>query len=215
MKYLRQVKALAEKGVDESDDQIYGFHGTSIEAIMELAIKGKLPVTGQNGTELHFCPKTGSYEDVGGAYKIAQDYAKKNAARNRLIRLIKEKVGAIDREFLLEIFIAFDADERWFNFSQKDDVRLRNAVMKCLGVTSLREFQRLLQSIESEVGGIILGVRKSIMRLKPHPGAVDDDLAVEVPLGLSVRYIGGIEPMKQYEWDEIFNNDFKNVKLLY
>ena len=63
-------------------------------------------------------------------------------------------------------------------------------------------------------GGVVIGIRKKVMNLSVSISE-PNDFVIETTKGLSIEYIGGIEPCGQFEWDEILNNNLENVDSFY
>lgn len=214
MEHIDQIKKLSEKGVDENDDDIFGLHGTSIEAIKYLAKYGTMPTTGDTKYHFHFCPKAEtSYWN--GPYERAREYARINAVRNALIAILEENGLQLNRSIIDEILDFGEEGNLPGGLLISDSGKeLCKKIMSCLDIKYEYRFDKFYRELQNNNRGLVLGISpkiKSIAVPGPHRG----DLMVVVPQGLPLDYISGIEPEGQLEWNEIFDNDLKNVRLLY
>jgi hypothetical protein len=206
MKYLHSIKALYENDVDLEDEEVLGVHGTSIEAIKYLAIHGRMPTTGLLGTNFHFCPKTGDGY-LNGPYEEAKGYAGTSGSRNLLVARLKDTSFPFDRPSIMRILAAAENE---FTFNDKLGVQLKEH----LGLKDNTELSKYLEKLREERKGVIIGVRREILKLNLAPG-VDKDLVVSVSEGLPIAYVSGIDALGQFELDEILKNNLRNVKILY
>lgn len=210
MKYLNQIKELAEKGVDEDDNDIIGLHGTSIEAIRYLAEHGRMPISGCCKTTFH-CALVSGTEYIPGPYAEAKGYAKLNTVRNALIaQLMKQRV-AISRASLEEIMGI--VEDHSILSDVEDSTRVRELLMSCLNM-SKQKFAKYYEELYRNSHGVVLGIKPTIKELESALGD-SEDLVVVVPEGLQIKHISGIEPEGQSEWDEILKHNLINVRLSY
>lgn len=194
--------------MDEDGETTFGLHGTSIEAIKHLAVHGRMPNSGLSGHEFHFCPRTGT-KYTKGPYGEAVYYAQVNASRNALIAALRKSDAQLDDKFIKGI-LQFAEPQ----FAYNEDWNLTRRILKCLDMETIRKFNCFIDQILKKSRGLIIGILPTVQELGPTQGA-DEDLVVTVPQGLPIQYISGIEPLGQTEWHEIFDNDLKNVHLLY
>ncbi len=209
MEHLSTVKALCRKSVDVSGKDVFGFHGTSIEAIKHLAIHGAMPSTGLTGPQFHFCPKRARYYE-GGPYHHAAGYAEINGTRNLLLARMLSICPDLDPSFMHEVL---SMAEIHFDAVEDENIQILDRIQRCLGMTCDAQFSRYVNSLKKKRPGVILGIRKKILKLSPETG-VDEDLFVTPEGGLAVDFISGIRPLGKFEEDEILRNEFQNVQLL-
>ncbi|MSR86673.1 hypothetical protein EXS70_00670 [Candidatus Peribacteria bacterium] len=213
MKFLNEVVALAEKGVNPESHLAFGFHGTSIQAIKYLAQTGYLPNSGCCRDEFHLCPTSGTdYQD--GPLGEAQSYARIHAVRNSIIQEIKNRMPEIDDQFLETMWSMCECPKGFFNVDNKADERIQARLQKILKTPSTVILDRYIHRLVCDKQGLVISLIPEITNLKRRKG-LDEDVVVDVPKGLPMRYISGIEPQGQFEWDEILKNGMENVELVY
>ncbi len=187
MEYLQAIKKLYESDVDIDSEDVFGFHGTSIEAISYLAIHGRMPTTGLLGTDFHFTTRTTVGYDP---YDEARKYAGINGFRNILLAELKAASVQLDSAFISDILLV--AEE---GFKCNPDIYSR--LKACLKFKYDHHFDRHIESLRSKRKGVIIGVKKRILDLKPFSG-VDEDLVVKVSNGLPIDYISGIDAIGKF-----------------
>lgn len=224
MRYLEQVKKLAEEGIDEEQNNVIGYHGTSIEAIAHLAQFGKLPANGHWRGKIFFWSPEVLKEKEGTAMKIAADYAHLNGIRWHVFKQL------LDQGLVLEDKLRSDFLSMWESIMEIDSNGIRLcpysvanedteeydatvATLEGQSIMSHKDFVLLYEEIYSTRRGVVLGIADSISCLKPSDGGCAD-LVVSASQGLPIEHICGIEPMGQFEWGEIIKNDLANVEIV-
>jgi hypothetical protein len=200
MSHCEDVRKLTDGGISQD---LFMLHGSSIEAVIELAKTGKLPSGRTYFFEeenryikdpgLYFTPVTSKFSskyfseniDREGCIRSSESYAKGIAFANYLAR----RLGCQTPEAFS--VIAFDWKTEW---KKNKNWRSVNEKLRKNGIdVSLRQM-RALHSNAIKRKGAIIEPNESIFELGHRPSGVlyEDSMFVECPDGLDIRYIGGI-----------------------
>lgn len=203
---MTTVPELLEKGLDSGD--IIGYHGTSLEAVLKLHETGRMPDGGRCLGEFYFA--TISDFDGGPADFTRRVYAPKNAVIHFIISRLPFVPTEEDVQALSEYC---DCDVRGKlcqnnQFSKGHADGLHSVIQKCerAGLDDLT-LNRFFQRAKRERKGIVLTIGNALARdFTVHTVRNDpEDSYVQVSGGLPIKYITGIEPCGQYEWDVLAN----------
>jgi len=180
----QQVVELFEKGLEED---CYGLHGTSIEAIQYLAQHGRLPSIGVNQGELYFTIA----DEFEKALKETRQYALSNAQRHYFLSQLP--FDATGEDLIPEI-LGFELNELL-----KD---LPDLKAKCEGHgLSQNDLDRMWAESNKREGVVVSLSRKlePLARTAEQMGGEyewtmdSNDRVVQTPGGLELVYITGLE----------------------
>lgn len=187
LEYKRKIAELFKIGLNSDD--IYARHGTSIEAVFELAKSGKLPTSLSSEGDFFYVPENAVFEDpTESVSKRTEQYANTLAAEHYVQNQLPFKVknessfaNMFDFEDELEKFIKEEA--------------IPNGVKE--------EFvRRLVKEASDKRKGVVITLSKSIAQnYKEVRGDDPEDMMITAKDGLPLKYITGIIPLGQYEQD--------------
>lgn len=206
MEFLQQVQDLASKGVAHDEHDLLGFHGTSVEAVKYLAMHGKMPVQGACENEFYFCPKTGK-QYLNGPRGEAEKYAGINGVRSYLVGLLKSKGSDLSHGDVMKVAESQSVMHCVF----EDQEVVRDKIMGVLECTTIRQLENYYQKLRNRRRGVLLGIRSSVLALGIQK-SLDEDLVL-ITEGLPIDYITGIEPLGDFEWDQILEKNFSDTSL--
>lgn len=185
LEYKKRIAELFEIGLDSND--IYAWHGTTIEAIQHLARTGKLPASGSYGAELFYVPEgIGSHE---GDQQHAEVYAQWNATKYYILERLKFKPGDMEK----------------FMYMFDDDKLLNEFIHEAMehGMDK-KDVRHLIREAEVKRKGVLVTLSKRMKEdFEEKADVADDQRSVITSDGLPLDYITGIEPLGQYEWEEL------------
>ena len=90
----------------------------------------------------------------------------------------------------------------------------RKKMMDILQVTSVRKLVEYIDSLIINRKGIVLSLTSQVLQF-PREEADHEDIAIQVPQGLPITCINGIEPLGEFEWNEIVEGTMRNVSDIY
>ena len=186
-KYLPRVLELFGRGLD--DENVTGLHSTSLDAILELSAKGKLPNRGREPKKFYFYPLEG--HDFNKILKNASFYSEWITR----YRYLREKLH-------------FKPDPE--EISNLESLRLDylprlNMQCRTSGITEeqIHQWLRDFKNLKSK--GVVISISEyadadfDISQVKEFP----DERYLRIKGGLGIAHISGIDPRGQYEWDEL------------
>ena len=184
-KFTKRVAELFEVGLESND--IYAYHGTTAEAIKYLATHGRLPSSGSYGAEVFYVPEgIGSSE---GDQQHAEHYASWNALKYFILERIPFRPSNMEK--LMYMFDDEDLENEFLEEAAKHGV-------------NKRQLHNLIREAERTRKGVLVTLsRKMVADFEERAGVDVDQRSVITPQGLPIEYITGIEPLGQYEWDEL------------
>lgn len=208
MQQYEGIERLLGRGVSKDP---FMLHGSSIESIFELAKTGKLPSGRTYYLEdenryvkepgLYFTPVTSKFKDEVFSEEVDKDecirssksYARGTAFTNYLTsRLNCQTPKAFS-------VIAFDWRLDW----KKNNQRELNEKLRKHGIDASIRQMIGFHSHAIKRRGVIVEPNESIKELKPYyaPGAffIEQEMFVECPDGLDMKYISGIEMLGSVE----------------
>ncbi|MFA5842267.1 MAG: hypothetical protein WC882_01125 [Candidatus Gracilibacteria bacterium] len=205
--YLSRIQDLSNVRMNQNNPNFLGFHGTSMEAIRYLAQYGTMPPSGNHGREFFFYPRVG---DNKTPLKDAAEYAEINALRYALWEQL------INRDFNLEPHLIcpyFGLIEMGVDFEglSPEKEEIRQAIMRCLNIRSLKGLDRFCKEIAATRKGVVLALGPQILALNPYVSFMEERVVTVPPEGLSIDYLVGVELMGEFE-DEALGNAFIKVR---
>lgn len=185
LEHKKRIAQLFEIGLNSDD--VYAWHGTTIEAIQHLAETGKLPASGSYGDKFFYVPEgIGSYE---GDQQQAETYAGINAVKYYLLNKLTFKPR--NMENFMHMFVN---DELFDEFIQEATEN---------GMTE-KDIRRIIREAEARRKGVLLTLSKRLKEdFEEISEGFGDEHCVITQGGFSIDYITGIEPLGQYEWEEL------------
>ncbi|MDD4899260.1 MAG: ATP-binding protein [Candidatus Omnitrophica bacterium] len=194
--YHKEIARLLESGLDNKDQAI-GVHGTSVEAIQYLAQHGHMPVAAPDvGREFYFYTATEeNFEDA--AYE-AKDYAQEHAIMRYIIGKFSFQLKG-KAYFELTEFLIHPSLQELKQFPHL------NKLCRQHGITKEKILQWIQESKALGRQGVIILVSKEIAKdfvVNTMPGDTVGYIVVAEE-GLPIKYIVGIEPLGEYEWDNL------------
>ncbi len=202
--YEKKVAELFEAGLDSED--VFGYHGTSIEAMQKLAETGRLPNGGRHPGRLYIVPMSNKLNPFTPR-EDAESYADWNAKKHFIRSYLPFEPTAEDMENLSEYCSSnMGGKMREVDYQILDAKgEIRRLIEKCekngLGEDQLVKLRRKAKSRK----GVIIALSNSLssdFELKSQEN-VPKECYIEVPDGLPIEYVTGIEPVGQYEWDAL------------
>jgi hypothetical protein len=204
----KRISELVAKGYDDVDST-FGYHGTSIQALERLLIDGNLPPGGRGGTSagsLYFFPRTtgSTGSDIWEAFPGAEPnaigggtaYANNIAQRDYFLTCLGLDLGT------LENWRAADAVLFWPEHIRDFESDERTKVLSKAGFKE-NEIFRLAKNAREEAKGVVLCLRKALLEehqvYEGDPG--EGDFYLQLPDGLPIEYLSGIEPLGQLEFN--------------
>ena len=190
-KFGSQVSRLFEEGLNSED--VYAYHGTSIEALTHLAKSGRLPSNGSYGTDLFIAPVIPGEDQLDHA-KV---YANWNGAKYYVLESLPFRPKNMERF----MWLISDPDP--------EDPKLKEVFEEAAqhGIDEDKLKQLVKEGNASRKGVVLSLSRKLIEDFKEEPDpdapSADDQKKITLKDGLPIDYITGIEPIGQYEWDEL------------
>lgn len=199
MPYAARTIELFENGITETP---YAWHGTSVEAIIHLAQRGRLPAEGTLGNSFYYAPEAAN---PGEQERHARVFAEHEAKYR----------------FLLSRLPYDPADKQTLKFSEPVDVDFDDIVVP-EGVTHgiTPRTMELLYYEARKYKGILIGVTEAVTQYGEITTAIEDERYAIIPEGLPIEYITGIEPLSDHEWDiltgmqDSLRNSAPNIELL-
>ena len=218
----KKIGELFEVGLDSND--IIGYHGTSVDAILKMDENGRLPPGRIFGSKLFFHPIY--------LHECSEEVVIKNAevsalANTKILYAFKA-IEAADEDYIKITDLGYLSWDQSGN-SEIEVQRyksLLNEISKKYELTPQKLEQILETANELNRDGCILSFSRklakdfdiSVLPPRGHPlytkiysdvpeGFIPlkldptSDTYIEVPNGLDIKYITGIEPLSQYEWD--------------
>lgn len=219
----QRVARLFEEGLDAPD--IIALHGSSLEAIQELIQTGRMPTGKTDGCigyiyvfrldqpvpEVFLAGETQEENIMGGA----RMYAGGLSFEASLVKSLQldymrdssflEAMDDIRFRYGLKISTNSSVDlteEFLFNSPQYDEV-LRQYIQKY-------GFEKIKTAFHEAFArkGIIIGLNQKVLELNPQSAYEefnDEGWRINLPNGLSLDYISGLEPVGQIEYDYLEN----------
>jgi len=186
----RDVNALIEQGLDKIDEAV-AVHGTGIEAIVHLIQHGTLPREGRHPDEFFFYPLT------LGKNK-ALDEAKAYAEWNALKYYVLDKLSfSLDNDTLEEL------SSYVMGIMDFEECLQLGRLCRERGVTE-RDLVRWISEAQGQKREGVLVLLSPQLFDEFSPIIDEEEGKVDMgELGLSTKYILGIEPLGQHEWDVI------------
>ncbi|MEA3464360.1 MAG: hypothetical protein U9R14_04815 [Patescibacteria group bacterium] len=197
LNYNKRVAKLFETGLNSED--IHGWHGTSIEAILYLAKHGRLPVSGLYEDTLYYAPKESlSIKAQDHASMYANDLAKEYFVLNQLPFEVK------NRELFSGIFDHENYDDETRKLVEDD---LKKFIAEEVIPNNFDEntFRNLVREANKRKGVIISLSERITQDYEEHGGDDMDleDMSIQTKKGLPIQYITGIVPLGLTERKEL------------
>ncbi|TRZ77631.1 hypothetical protein D4R87_02350 [bacterium] len=197
LEYKRKIVELFEIG--EKSEDIYAWHGTSIEAILYLAKHGRLPISDLNESALYYAPEESLRIE---AKEHASMYANKLAEEYYVLNKLPFKIK--DYKLFSGIFDHENYDTECKEFVEDD---LKKFIKKEIIPNNfdVELFRLFVAEAPKKCKGALISLSKSITQdYEEHMG--DDmefeDMCVQTKDGLPLQYMTGIVPLGQYEREE-------------
>ncbi|GEM_PF-2284797 len=190
--YKKRVAKLCEIGLNSDD--IYAWHGTSIEAIIHLANYGNLPSDSVHGDRFFYAPSRDySGLPLGVRPQLeAEGYAMSLSAEYYVISQLPFKIK--DRAIFNNIFDFDEALEKFIN----NEVIPNNF--------NEQLFRQLVREAYEKRKGVVITLSKRITENYKEIGGdtlEDCDQSIITENGLPIQFITGIKPLGQYERSEL------------
>ncbi len=202
----KAIVAIFEKGLD--DEEAIGYHGTSLEAVEHLLRMGHLPGAsepdksyGYEKGDLFFFPQKAqipdrllsskAHDDNREAIEDTTDYANVIAARHYILTKLGLDLGNPDDQVVgHELQDGVDSEEA---------CRITEELIK--KGWKRKEILKIIDDSRDRKG-VILTLSKDVLG-KYKLGVGDDvhDLRVTSGNSLDIKFISGLEPLGQEEWD--------------
>lgn len=209
---LELAVKLTEQGLNS--EHIVGYHGTSLEALQEALKSGSLrgamrydvKIDGPKDPEhsLFFFPIKEKFEGHPLIHKFHDDSASSEGAEmyahllaSAHFILTELKLGISDKlavEHAKNIRLWEDSG---FHFEDKEAIEF--FLSKGIDRKSLMQ----LAERAAKRKGVVLGIKDTVRDLYEltDPQQNEGDLSIQIPEGLPLTNLAGIEPLSQDEWD--------------
>jgi hypothetical protein len=176
--WQEKIKELFAIGLDSDD--VYAYHGTSVGAIKFLAQHGKLPNTGSHSDFFYVPADTKDWEEDVKFYAA----------------------WSAERYALLERLPFTPSDMHTFMYMY-DDSEMFDKFVKEAATYGLTRNQLLtwMDEIKKSNKGVIITLSRQLVKDYQETRSLDDEGSVAAVL--DIKYITGIEPCGQVEWDEL------------
>lgn len=183
MPYMSEVQD--KIGVIGSAEAPYAWHGTSIEAIVHLAIHGTMPTSGSYGERFFYAPED---TDPGNQRDHALMYADWNVEKQHVLSQLPFTPRDMPR------FMYLREDNTWDDFmaEEADEYGLTKEAILDLYTTR-----------DPSKKGVLLGLTEDV---RTHDvRRINDEESVVIADGFPLKYINHIEPLGPYERAQLFS----------
>lgn len=186
--YIHKVAELFEKGLDV-DEEAYGYHGTSIEAIEHLARTGVLPSTASYGGRFYFIPQGVTVAFGQTDEEHAESYSEINAQKAYVLSRLPFRPS--DMETFHNLFDAPDETDMEIFFEEAEKHNFSRGDLSKL-LTECRKQKRR---------GIVLTLSPKIKEeFKVEEDVDSEQRSIATEGGLPIEFITGIDPRGEYEY---------------
>lgn len=189
-KFAKEVFQLSKIGLESED--IYAFHGTTIEAIQYLSQHGTMPHSQFYGREFYYAqlnPK--SRKEVDFDYESQLEHAEFYAEWNVWKYYVLERIGFVPSNMSGFMYMEIDGqgDRLYKEF-------LEEAAEHGISEETIR---KLIEEAQNSRKGVVVTLSKRVKKDFKETKVDTDQRSISAPSGLPIEYITGIEPLGEYE----------------